>query len=389
LRWLRVVAACTAFLVLGLAGATWYVYQRLNGNITTDTATETQLKAHEPERPAESPTSTENILLMGSDNRGNGNGQYGHDSGTQRSDTTILLHLAADRSSATAMSIPRDLMAHVPSCPRADGTTAPARFEQFNWAFEQGGAACTIRTVENMTGVRIDHHLIVDFTGFKNMVNAVDGVDVCVPEPVHDTNALLDLPAGELTLNGEQALGYVRARYSIGDGSDTQRMERQQDFLASLVDKVRGNGVLLNPLKLYPLLSAATSSLTADPGLDSLDELYGLTQSIQRIPAGMVGFLTLPREQYALDHNRDQLQQPAADKLFAALRNDDPVNVSGDASEVAGTPTGTPSGTPSTPSAASGGPATPGTTGGPTGEPGPTATYTGTTDDHAVCGDKR
>lgn len=382
-RWLRVLAASTAMLVLALAGGTWYLYQRLNGNITTDTATEAELRVHASERPSEGPTKAENILLIGSDNRGDGNEQYGKDSGTQRSDTTILLHLSADRSSATAVSIPRDLMAHVPSCQGANGTTTAARFEQFNWAFEQGGAACTIRTVEDMTGIRIDHHLIVDFTGFKKMVNAVGGVDVCVPEPVHDPKAHLTLPAGRQKLNGEQALGYVRARYSIGDGSDTERMDRQQDFLASLVKKVRSNGVLLNPVKLYPLLSAATSSLTADPGLDSLKELYTLAHSIQRTPTGAVSFLTLPQEPYVQDRNRDQLQQPAADQLFAALRDDQAVNVTGDAP--AGTPsdgstvspTGSPTATPTSPS-------TTGTGNAPT-----TPTYRGTTADRDICGKAR
>lgn len=397
LRWLRVLALCTAVLVLVLAGGTWYVYQKLNGNITTDTATETELKAHEADRPTEGPTSAENILLIGSDNRGSGNEEYGPDSGTQRSDTTILLHLAADRSSATAVSIPRDLMAHVPSCRRSDGSTAPARFEQFNWAFEQAGPACTIRTVENMTGVRIDHHLIVDFKGFKNMVKAVDGVEVCLARPVHDAKAHLDLPAGRQKLDGEQALGYVRARYSIGDGSDTGRMDRQQDFLASLLKKVHGNGVLLNPLKLYPLLNAATSSLTADPGLDSLNELYGLAHSLQRIPTGAVRFLTLPQEPYTADHNRDQLLQPAADQLFAALRDDRPVTVSAQvtpegATTPPATPTGTTSSTGTTGATPSGAPT--GTPSGPAANspsdtPSATPTYRGTTANRDICGKDR
>lgn len=344
------LGACAALFVLALAGGAWYFYQKLDGNITTDTVAENELRAHAAERPAEGPTSAENILLIGSDNRGDGNERYGEDTGTQRSDTTILLHLAADRRSATAVSIPRDLMAHVPSCRRPDGSTAPARFEQFNWAFEQGGAACTIRTVENMTGIRVDHHLIVDFTGFKKMVNAVGGVEVCLTEPVHDPKAHLDLPAGDQLLNGEQALGYVRARYSIGDGSDTQRMERQQDFLASLLKKGRSNAVLLNPLKLYPVLSAATSALTADPGLDSVSELYGLAHSLQIIPAGSVHLLTLPQEPYVNDRNRDQLLQPAAGELFAALHDDRPVNVSEDGGPSAG-PSASPTSTASGPAA--------------------------------------
>ncbi|WP_442814516.1 LCP family protein [Streptomyces sp. NBC_01198] len=367
-RWLKILSAATALLVLALAGGIWFLYHRLDGNITTDRTTETELKVHASERPTEGPTSAENILLLGSDNRGDGNEKYGEDSGTQRSDTAILLHLAADRHSATAMSIPRDLMAHVPSCAKPGGGKTEPRFEQFNWAFEFGGAACTIRTVEDMTGIRIDHHLIVDFSGFKKIVNAVNGVDVCLAEPVHDTKAHLDLPAGRQTLNGEQALGYVRARHGFGDGSDTERMDRQQGFLGSLFSKVSSNGVLLNPTKVYPVLSAATSSLTADPGLDSLSELYGLARDIQRIPAGQLRFLTVPREQYTQDHNRDQLVQPDADRLFAALRDDAAVAVTPDGHPDSGKPgaTGTPA------------------PGGTKNTPAPT--YRGTTADADICG---
>ena len=388
-RWLRVLAVCTAFLVLALAGGTWYLYQRLNGNITTDTTTETELKAQASARPPESPTKAENILLIGSDNRGDGNEEYGQDTGTQRSDTTILLHISADRSNATAMSIPRDLMTHVPQCTKPDGGTIGAKFEQFNWAFEAGGAACTIRAVEEMTGVRIDHHLTVDFNGFKNMVNAVDGVEVCVPEPVHDTQAHLNLPAGRQKLNGEQALGYVRARHSLGDGSDTERIQRQQDFLASLVKKVQSDGVLLNPTKIYPLLNAATKSLSADPGLASLKDLYKLAQSLQKIPTGAIHFLTVPQEPYVADHNRDQLVQSRAEPLFAALRADQPVNVTGgaDTSGSGGDGTAKGSATPSdgvSPSS----PASPSTssTAKPTGTPSAAPTYQGTTADRNLCG---
>jgi LCP family protein required for cell wall assembly len=393
-RWLRVVAISTAFVVLALAGGVWYAYQQLNGNITTDTVAETELKAQASARPPEGPTKAENILLIGSDNRGDGNEKYGQDTGTQRSDTTILLHLSADGGNATAMSIPRDLMTHVPQCTKPNGDTVDAKFEQFNWAFQAGGAACTIRTVENMTGVRIDHHLIVDFGGFKNMVNAVDGVEVCVADPVHDTQAHLNLPAGKQKLNGEQALGYVRARHSLGDGSDTERIQRQQDFLASLVKKVQSNGVLLNPAKIYPLLNAATNSLTADPGMDSLSDLYKLAQSLQKIPAGSIHFLTVPREQYVQDRNRDQLVQPQADQLFAALRADQPVKVSGEAGKSGS------DGSSSSSSSAAGGKATgsPGTTGSAspttTSTASPTTTqdaptYQGTTADRNLCGNDR
>jgi LCP family protein required for cell wall assembly len=200
----------------------------------------------------------------------------------------------------------------------------------FNQAFQLGGSACTIRTVEKLTEVRVDHHVVVDFHGFKEMVDAVDGVEVCLREPIDDRAAKLRLPAGRVTLNGEQALGYVRARKTLGDGSDTERMERQQRFLGALVNEVRSNDVLLNPVKLYPVLDAATSSLTTDPDLASLRGLYELVRGLRDIPMKQVQFLTVPRESYAYDANRDQLVEPEADRLFERLRTDSPVVVAGD-----------------------------------------------------------
>ncbi|MEU8828544.1 LCP family protein [Streptomyces sp. NPDC048636] len=327
-RWLRVLALGVAVLVLSIAGTGWWFYERLNGNIRTDTRTADELRKYEAERPVSVVRDAQNILLIGSDNRGGkGNGKYGRDTGTQRSDTTILLHLQANGRGATAVSIPRDLMVDTPGCDRANGKRMAPRFAQFNWAFEYGGAACTIRTVEKLTGIRVDHHVIVDFTGFKKLVNAIGGVEVCLKESVDDSDAHLRLPAGRQTLRGEQALGYVRARYSIGNGSDTERIGRQQEFLGSLVKKVQSNGVLLNPRKLYPVLNAATSSLTTDPGLDSLKDLYNLAQGVRNIPRDKIRFLTIPRQPYTYNKNRDELVQPDADRLFRQLRLDQPVSV--------------------------------------------------------------
>jgi anionic cell wall polymer biosynthesis LytR-Cps2A-Psr (LCP) family protein len=169
--------------------------------------------------------------------------------------------------------------------------------------------------------------MVVDFHGFKDMVDAVDGVEVCLRKPINDKAAKLKLPAGKVVLTGEQALGYVRARKSIGNGSDTDRMDRQQKFLGALVNKVRSNDVLLNPAKLYPVLDAATSSLTTDPGLASLRGLYDLVRGLRDIPTESMQFLTVPRTSYVLDTNRDQLVEPEAARLFARLRADRPVAV--------------------------------------------------------------
>ncbi|MEV6840763.1 LCP family protein [Streptomyces sp. NPDC051133] len=327
-RWVKGVALGAGVVVMAAAGVGWAVYAKLSANITADEAAARELARYERERPTALVRGAQNILLIGSDTRaGDGNGAYGRDLGGERSDTTILLHLAAGRRSATAVSLPRDLMVDIPGCLRADGTRSEPVFAMFNHAFQVGGSACTIRTVEKLTDVRIDHHMVVDFSGFKEMVDAVDGVQVCLKEPVDDRAAKLKLPAGRVTLDGEQALGYVRARKSLGDGSDTERMERQQRFLGALVDKVQSNDVLLNPVKLYPVLDAATSSLTTDPGLASLRGLYQLVRGVRDIPTEQVQFLTVPRESYVYDVNRDQLVEPEAAKLFGRLRADQPVIV--------------------------------------------------------------
>jgi LCP family protein required for cell wall assembly len=327
-RWVKRGALGVGALVVVAGGVAWAVYAKLDSNITPDEAAAAELARYEKERPTSLVRGAKNILVIGSDSRaGTGNRRYGKDSGTERSDTTILLHLSAGRRSATAVSIPRDLMVDVPGCRRRDGTRSEPMFAMFNHAFQVGGSACTVRTVERLTDIRMDHHMVIDFHGFKEMVDALDGVEICLTKPISDKDAKLRLPAGKVTLNGEQALGYVRARKTLGDGSDTDRMDRQQRFLAALVHKVQSNDVLLNPVRLYPVLDAATSSLTTDPALASLRGLYELARGVRDIPTERVQFLTVPRESYAHNANRDQLVEPEAGRLFQRLRTDTPVEV--------------------------------------------------------------
>ncbi|GAA0338383.1 LCP family protein [Streptomyces blastmyceticus] len=412
-RWLRWLALALAVLTLAVVALGWVLYERLNSNIRTDTDTANELAQYERERPTALVAGAQNILIIGSDTRGGpGNGQYGEDSGTQRSDTTILLHVSADRHSATAVSLPRDLMARIPSCRRPDGSQTNERFAQFNWAFELAGPACTIRTVENISHIRITHHVVVDFNGFKRLVDAVDGVEVCLKQPIDDREAHLKLPSGRQVLHGEQALGFVRARYSLGNGSDTERMGRQQAFLGALFNEMQSDGVLLNPTRLYPVLDAATSSLTTDAGLGSLRKLYDLVRTVRGIPSDRVQFLTVPRRPYPYNTDRDELVQPDADQLFEQLRADKPVSVSANVrpadSKPGGGPArraraeepGGPEGTagPDVPGAPEvpGGSQAPTDPGVPTGSPGtssspspsPTAppTYEGTTAARGICG---
>lgn len=327
-RLLRWIALGLALMVLAGAAAGWWLYRKLEGNIRADASAAAELERYERERPRHLTDGAQNILLIGSDTRsGKDNARYGRDRGTQRSDTAILLHLPADRKSATAVSIPRDLVTEIPACLKADGSRTEEQRAQFNWAYEWGGAACTIRTVEKLSGIRIDHHMVLDFGGFKKMVDAVGGVEVCLRQPMDDPEAKLRLRAGRQLLHGEQALGFVRARYSLGDGSDTERMRRQQQFLGALVQKVQSNGVLLNPGRLYPLLDAATSAVTTDPGLATLRGLYELVRGVRDVPTDEVRFLTVPRRPYAADPNRDELVEPDADRLFLRLRTDQPLTV--------------------------------------------------------------
>ncbi|MDY0815563.1 LCP family protein [Kitasatospora purpeofusca] len=354
-RWLIVTAGVLAFLLVGCGTLLWVAYRKLDGNIRTDSTTDQLLARLEAERPSRTAGArgAENLLLIGSDDRTGANATYGA-AGGQRSDTTILLHLAADRRHATAVSIPRDVMVSVPACEKPDGSRSRPTLMQFNAAFETGGPACSIRTVEQLSGIRIDHYVIVDFAGFKRMVDAVDGVEVCVPQPIHDKDAKLDLAAGRQTLHGEQALGFVRARETLGDGSDTQRMGRQQQFLAALIRKVQSQDVLLNPTKLWPVLDAATSSVQADSGLSSLGELYDLTQDLRGIPSSDVTFLTAPRRAYRFDSDRDEFVQPQTTQLFAALRDDRPVEVRPPGSSPSAAPLGTrPTAAPSSAAASS------------------------------------
>ncbi|ROP44732.1 LCP family protein [Pseudokineococcus lusitanus] len=327
----RVVAGAAAAVVGvtvvgGAAGAA--VVSRLGSNITS-VDVDAQLGGDRPVDEAAGDTTYEplQILVMGSDDRSGlrDSGSFGGDIGGGGSDTTLLVHVAGDRKSAVAVSIPRDSMVEVPGCARGNPDGEP-RTAMFNSALAGGGPACAIQTVEDNTGIRIDHFAVVDFDGFQDMVDALGGVDVCLPEAVQDEKSHLDLPAGISRVSGDQALAYVRARYNFAgsDGSDVSRIGRQQQFLSSMVQEVTSAGILLRPDRLFRFLDAATSSLTTDPGLASIGDLTGLAQSMSSLRPDDVSFVTVPFEEYAPDPNRLQWAPAAAD-LWAAIRTDSPL----------------------------------------------------------------
>ncbi|MFG2719621.1 LCP family protein [Streptomyces sp. NPDC048416] len=315
--------------VLAVAGGGW-IYLQLNGNIKT--FDDGGLSA---DRPAAS-TDGSNVLIIGSDTRSGDNAEYGHGKGDiGRSDTALLLHVYADQKHAVAVSIPRDSLVDVPPCKLPNGSwTKGQHHVMFNSAFEvgetvQGNPACTQNTVEKLTGLRVDHTMVMDFAGFAKMTDAVGGVQVCVPSNVYqgDLNPKLKrkgslvFAKGPQKVSGQKALDYVRIRHGIGDGSDIGRIQRQQAFIGSLIKQVKGQG--LDPTTLLPLANAATKSMTVDPGLGSPSKLISFAMSMKNIDLHNTKFVTLP---WRYEGERVAVVQPDADNLFAALRADKTVD---------------------------------------------------------------
>src|SRR5882757_24901 len=269
-RGLWIVAWSAAGLVLlGAAGA-GYLYYRLNGNINSVDIN----GALGQDRPAALSNGAEDILVLGSDSRSGDNSEYGDDTGTARSDTAMIVHLNKGHTYASVVSIPRDTLISRPACTKPDGSVAPAAPSvMFNTAYEVGGPACAVKTVETMTGLRMDHYIEVDFTGFKNLVNALGGVPITTTQAINDSQSHLNLSAGTHTLNGEQALGLVRTRHGVGDGSDLGRIQLQQAFIKALVNQVKHIGVLTSPTKLYDLADTATKTVTTDSELGTVKNL--------------------------------------------------------------------------------------------------------------------
>ncbi|WP_242885579.1 LCP family protein [Actinomadura litoris] len=316
LRW---TAAGTAVAVLAAGAGAVVLYRDLVGGIEQKHVGG-QLGANRPKKLNKSL----NILLLGSDTREGDNARYGAAAGLTgaRSDTAILLHLSPNRDQAVGISFPRDSMVRIPECEKEKGGKVPAQFGMLNAAFAYAGPSCTWKTLESLTGIHIDHFVQIDFSGFKRMVDALGGVQICVDRPVNDPRAELHLKAGKQTVKGEAALGYVRARYSLGDGSDLERIERQQRFMAAVVDKATSGSVLTDPAKTYKFLKAATKSMTTDDELD-LSAMRRLADGLKGMSAGQVRFVTVPVEGYAPDPNRVQWDMERARPLFSAIQHDD------------------------------------------------------------------
>ena len=260
---------------------------------------------------------------MGSDQRtGKGNKGYGNFEGA-RSDTTMLLHVYPDRESAVVVSIPRDTIVDLPSCKDDDDKVLPPTRDRFNVAFDRGGPGCTLKTVEAMTGLTVDHFVVLDFNGFKKTIDALGGVEVCLTRPLQDSKSGVDLPAGRTRVSGEDALAFVRVRHNIGDGSDISRINRQQIFLSSLIQEVTGSGLLTDPLRVWRVLNESSKAIATDKALADSDGLIALAASLSGLRPKDVSFVTLPWLPNA-DGATIVADQPKADAIWAALAAEQP-----------------------------------------------------------------
>ncbi|MFG2136020.1 LCP family protein [Streptomyces sp. NPDC048650] len=316
------LCALVSAVLLGGAGL-GYVYFQLNGNlkgVDIDAAL-----GHD--RPKNVDNGSMDILVMGSDSRAGKNGKYGNDGGGARSDTAMVVHVYKGHKKASVVSVPRDTMVHRPDCTK-DGKAVPgAQRAMFNTAYEVGGPACAVKTVESISGIRMDHFIEVDFTGFKKLIDALGGVDITTTKPIDDDDSHLHLQPGKHTLNGENALGLVRTRHGVpgGDGSDLGRIQLQQTFIKALMNQVKDVGVLSNPTKLYDVADTATKAVTTDTDLNSVGELTGLAKSLSSIGSDNIDMVTLPVAYDPANPDRVVPLSTQGKKVWDALHQDRPI----------------------------------------------------------------
>ena len=327
-RVLSWVALTMSIVVLGIAGVGYALLQHYDSNIQRIPVFNDAMKGS---RGVAAPRNAQNILLVGSDSRAgaNGVGTGGLTVSGQRSDTMILAHLYGTSNDVELVSLPRDSYVEIPAyTDPTTGRTRPLHHDKINSSFAEGGPPLLIATVENLTNIKIDHYVQVDFSGFKSMVDKLGGVDVCLKKAAIEANSNINLSAGRHHIDGNVALSFVRQRYGLARG-DLDRIGRQQQLLGSMVHKVLSAGTLLDPFKLNGFLNVATSSLKVDEKL-SAGNLRDLALRLRNFQSKSVLFTTVPVADIGLNvpgvGSVVQIDQVAAARLFDALRADQAPN---------------------------------------------------------------
>ncbi|MFI9341656.1 LCP family protein [Streptomyces sp. NPDC052773] len=328
-RVLRWSATVLAVLIVGTAGAGYLYYQHLNGNIKKDKLNlgDSKVAAPTPNAAGQTPL---NILLIGSDARdskenqklGGARDTFG---GTPLADVQMLLHLSADRTNMSVVSMPRDTLVHLPKCTTPDGKVYPASAvpRPTNESLGRGGPGCTVATWTELTGIHIDHFMMIDFAGVVSMADAIGGVPVCVDANIHSRDSQgrgsgLKLEEGTTKVKGEQALQWLRTRYGFGDNTDLYRARAQHMYMNSMVRELRANATLSNPNKLRKLAEAATDAITVDEGLGDIKKMYSLANELKKVPTDRITMTTMPNRLvgYRVEPTED------AETLFRMIRED-------------------------------------------------------------------
>ena len=323
---LKITALATGGLLVVAAGGAYYEYQKLNGNLTTAALTQSNNPTSAGTEKADAFGRTPiNILVMGSDGRltaadcklggdcGSGNGE--------RADVEMVVHISADRSSATVMSIPRDLETALPACTDSqNNTSVGTRTDMINSALNYG-PSCQVAAVHKLTGIPIDHFVKLTFSGVVTMSDAVGGVNLCVSNNIYDPDSHLKLAKGAHTLKGVAALEFVRTRHGFGDGSDLGRTYAQHLFLSSMISKMKSAGTLTDPVAVLSLANAATKALTVDTGLGSVAKLTSLALDVSKVPTSRITFTTMQTQPDPTNSARVVIA-PGAQTLFDTIAND-------------------------------------------------------------------
>ncbi|MFI1397290.1 LCP family protein [Streptomyces sp. NPDC020681] len=337
-RILRWVASILSLLILATAGAGYLYYEHLNSKLKKDDLTlGDKMADHKANAAGQTPL---NILLIGSDARdskenqdlGGAKSTFG---GTPLADVQMLVHVSADRSNISVISMPRDTVLKIPECKDPDtGDTFPATgWKLTNESLGRGGPGCTVATWYELTGITIDHFMMIDFAGVVSMADAIGGVPVCVEQNIHSRNRQgqgsgLKMKAGTHPVKGEQALQWLRTRYGFDDGTDLARTRAQHMYMNSMVRELRKNTKLTDPNKLRKLAEAAIGALTVDKGIDSVKQLFDLGEELKSVPTGRITMTTMPnfytqRQGFA---GKVEPKPGDAEQLFRMVREDIPLD---------------------------------------------------------------
>ncbi|WP_030681036.1 LCP family protein [Streptomyces cellulosae] len=331
LRWSAIVLAVA---IVGTAGVGYLYYEHLNANIKKDALNigdeKDRASESEPNAAGQTPL---NILLIGSDARNTKENQkLGGAKDTYntapRADVQMLVHLSADRTNMSVVSMPRDTLLAIPKCtdPDTGKKYASSTSTMTNASLERGGPGCTVATWEKLTDIHIDHFIMVDFAGVVSMADAIGGVPVCVDANIRSHTSSghgsgLELERGTTYIKGEQALQWLRTRYGFEDNTDIARAKAQHQYMNSMVRQLRENATLSSPNKLRKLADTATEALTVDEGLGSVTKLYDLSNELRKVPSKRITMTTMPW-QYASDGDRVVPKPEEAEKVFRLVRED-------------------------------------------------------------------